>query len=305
MRTTVRGSLLCCPGDAHSYHENNLAHDGAFMISSAKRQAATSGRGQRNLNEPGTMSVTHLHQLHNDPHWENRVDLAATFRWTARLNMHESVVNHFSLAVSDSGMEFLVNPHGRHFSQIRAGELLLVDANDPDTMNRPDAPEPTAWFIHGAIHRNVPHAKCALHVHSRYATVLATLEDPAMPPIDQNTMRFFNRLSFDPDFGGLGLEDEGERISNMIGDNRVLVMGNHGVLVAAETTALAFDLLYYFERACETLITAYSTGRPLKRVSDQIAELTARQWEDYTAGPENHLREIKAILDKEEPDYRT
>ena len=126
-----------------------------------------------------------------------------------------------------------------------------------------------------------------------------------MPPIDQNTMRFFNRLSFDPQFGGLGLEEEGDRISTTIGDNNVLVMGNHGVLVAAESTALAFDLLYYFERACETLIIAYSTGRPLNPVSDEIAELTARQWEDYSDGPENHFREIKAILDREQPDYRT
>ena len=251
------------------------------------------------------MSVTSLHQFHNDPHWEDRIDLTAAFRWTARLNMHESVVNHFSLAVSDDGSRFLVNPHGRHFSQIRASELLLVDANDEETMSRPDAPEPTAWFIHGALHRNVPHAKCALHVHSKYATVLATLDDPSMPPIDQNTMRFFNRISFDPDFGGLGLEEEGERISTMIGDNQVLVMGNHGVLVAAENTALAFDLLYYFERACETLITAYSTGRRLNQVGDDIAELTARQWAEYDEGPANHFREIKAILDKEEPDYRT
>ena len=60
-----------------------------------------------------------------------------------------------------------------------------------------------------------------------------------------------------------------------------------------------------FERACETLITAYATGRPLKPVSDEIAELTASQWESYSEGPENHLREIKAILDREEPDYRT
>ena len=33
-----------------------------------------------------------------------RVDLAAAFRWTARLNMHEAVANHFSLAVDDEGV---------------------------------------------------------------------------------------------------------------------------------------------------------------------------------------------------------
>ena len=241
----------------------------------------------------------------NDPYRDARIDLAAAFRWAARLDMHEAVANHFSLAVSQNGHTFLVNPHGRHFSRIRASELLLVDADDPDTMNRPDAPEPTAWFIHGAIHRNVPQARCALHVHSRYATVLACLADSTMPPIDQNTMRFYGRLAIDETFGGLGLAEEGERISTTIGDNTVLVMANHGVMVVGETLAEAFDELYYFERACQTLITAYSTGRPLRIARHEIATLTAQQWLDYKDGPKNHFREIKAILDAEEPDYQT
>ena len=64
------------------------------------------------------------------------MDLAAAFRWFARLNMHESVANHLSLAVSADGVQFLVNPRGRHFSRVTAGELLLLDANDPETLAR-------------------------------------------------------------------------------------------------------------------------------------------------------------------------
>ena len=43
---------------------------------------------------------------------QEREDLAAAFRWTARLNMHEAVANHFSLAVNESGSQFLLNPIG-------------------------------------------------------------------------------------------------------------------------------------------------------------------------------------------------
>ena len=35
------------------------------------------------------MAVTNLRQ--NIGNWQERVDLAATFRWTARLNLHEGV----------------------------------------------------------------------------------------------------------------------------------------------------------------------------------------------------------------------
>ena len=55
-----------------------------------------------------------------DPHHQARIDLAAAFRWAARLGMHESIANHFSVAVSDDGRQFLLNPVGSHFSRIRA-----------------------------------------------------------------------------------------------------------------------------------------------------------------------------------------
>ena len=60
-----------------------------------------------------------------------RSDLAAAFRWAARLDMHEGVANHFSVAVNDDGTQFLMNPNQSHFSRIRASDLILVDANDP------------------------------------------------------------------------------------------------------------------------------------------------------------------------------
>jgi ribulose-5-phosphate 4-epimerase/fuculose-1-phosphate aldolase len=236
--------------------------------------------------------------------YEERCQLAAVFRWAARLNMHEAVANHFSLTIGGNSNQFLINPCGRHFARMRASDLLIVDANDPSTARQSDTVDPTAWAIHGAIHRNAPHARCVLHVHPKYSLALATLKDPSMPPIDQNTMRFYNRVAIDQGFDGMGLGDEAERLSRSLGDKTVLILGNHGVLVAAPTVAQAFDELYYFERAAETLITAYSTGRELNIVSHEVADKTMRQWLDYPGDSmELHLREIRAILDKDEPDY--
>ena len=106
--------------------------------------------------------------------WQERVDLAAAFRWCVRLNYHEAVANHFSLAINEEGSQFLMNPNQMHFSRIKASDLLLIDANDPKTLEGPNAPDPTAWGLHGAVHRHCPHAKCAMHVHSVHATVLAS-----------------------------------------------------------------------------------------------------------------------------------
>jgi hypothetical protein len=72
--------------------------------------------------------------------YRERVDLACELRWTARLGMHEAVANHFSVAVDADSRRFLINANQVHFARVRASELLLIDADDPETMRRPDAP---------------------------------------------------------------------------------------------------------------------------------------------------------------------
>lgn len=241
----------------------------------------------------------------NLTHIAERIDMAAAFRWTVKLDMHESVANHFSLAVNPEGTRFLINPNGRHFARIKASDLLELDANDPETMNRPDAPDPTAWGLHGSIHRALPHARCVMHVHSIHATVLASLADSRLPAIDQNTAMFHNRHVVDGHFGGMAFADEGARCAGMLADPKVttMIMGNHGVLVIGKTVAETFNRLYYFERAAETYIRALQTGQKLRVLPEEIAEKTAQEWETYPGFAEAHLREIKALLDAAGSDY--
>ena len=241
----------------------------------------------------------------NLDHWDERVDLAAAFRWTARLNMHEGVANHFSMAINDDGTRFLMNPNQMHFSRIKASDLIVVDANDPETLTGPNAPDPTAWGLHGGMHRHCRHARCAMHVHSIHATVLASLADSRLLPIDQNCATFFNRYVIDDGYGGLAFEEEGARCATLFTDpkQKVMIMGNHGVMVIGDTVAETFNRMFYFERAAETYIRALQTGQPLRVLPDDVAEKTARELEEYPEQDVRHLAELRAILDEEGATY--
>ena len=236
---------------------------------------------------------------------QERTDLAAAFRWSVRLNMHEAVANHYSLAVDSSGKRFLINPDQRHFSLIKASDLLLLDADDPGVLDRPDAPDPTAWGLHGPIHRYCPHARCIMHTHSIYGTVLSSLADSTLPPVDQNTATFYNRYVIDGDFGGLAFEEEGKRCAALLRDpnKKVMIMGNHGILVIGDGVADTFNRLYYFERAAETYIKALQTGRELRVIPPETARKTAQELEDYPDQAERHFSDLKKILDLEGDDY--
>jgi ribulose-5-phosphate 4-epimerase/fuculose-1-phosphate aldolase len=131
------------------------------------------------------------------------------------------------------------------------------------------------------------------------------LKDPTILPIDQNTARYFNRVAVDTNFGGMAdSESEGARLAGLLGNRSRLMMGNHGIMVVANTIGEAFDDMYTIERACQILVQAYGTGQPLNVLSDEVAETTARDWEGITDFSIAHFEEMKAVLDREDPSYR-
>lgn len=227
-----------------------------------------------------------------------REDLSAAFRLAARFGWHESVGNHFSAAVSEDGRQFLLNRRWQHFASIRPEDLLLLDADDPSVMTGPDAPDASAWTIHGTIHRLCPAARVVLHCHPVHATALSMLADPVLKPVDNNTARFFNRLAIDRDFSGIADEAaEGVRLAGVLGTHKTMLMGNHGLLCGGATVAEAFEDMYYFERAAQTLLLAYGTGQPLSVLDDTTAEKTAQGWEAYRGMSDAHFGYLKSTLD--------
>ena len=236
-----------------------------------------------------------------------RTDLAAAFRWAARLDMHESIANHFSVAVSEDGSQFLLNPVGRHFSRMRASDLLLLDAHEAPA-HGPQAPDPTAWHLHAALHQRHPQARCVLHTHMINATALCCLKDFEFLMLDQNACRFHNRIAYDHHYSGMALDaSEAQRVIALLGDDKnILFMKNHGVMVIAASVAQAFDELYYLEKAAALQVRALSTGRALELIPEAMAATAAAQWRAYpTQFSKLHFQALKDILDLEEPDYKT
>ncbi|MFM9071010.1 MAG: class II aldolase/adducin family protein [Acidimicrobiaceae bacterium] len=236
-----------------------------------------------------------------------RLDLAVAFRWAARLNLHEAVANHFSVAVSDDGQKFLINPAGRHFSQMRASDLLLVDMNEADFgISQSQTVDPTAMSLHGQIHKLVPDARCVLHTHMPNATALACLRDFEFLMLDQNACRFHNRIAYDRDYAGMALEvSEGERVAKLLGRSRsVLFLANHGVIVVGKTVAEAFDELYYLEKASQLQVLALSTGRELELIPNETAAMVCKQWLEYPNAAEYHFAALTEILDQDSRDFR-
>jgi ribulose-5-phosphate 4-epimerase/fuculose-1-phosphate aldolase len=200
-----------------------------------------------------------------------RADLALALRAAAHHGLSEGVCNHFSVELPDGSNRFLLNPRGLLWQEIEADDIVMIDEQGEKLAGK-HAVEPTAMFIHAAIHR-IARKPCVLHVHMPYATALTATGARALDTaLSQNAMRFHGRVAADACYNGLALDaGEGERIARAMDGKDIVFLANHGVVVCGETVAHAYDDLYYLERACMVEVLARQTGLPLLPVPAGMA----------------------------------
>ena len=200
-----------------------------------------------------------------------RDDLALALRAAAHHGLAEGVCNHFSVELPDGSQRFLLNPRGLLWQEIRADDIVMIDEQGNKLAGRHEV-EPTAMYIHAAIHRIAGKA-CVMHTHMPNATALTLTGARALDTtLSQNAMRFHGRIAVDAHYNGLALDHtEGERIAGVMKDADIAFLGNHGVVVCGDSIAYAYDDLYYVERACMVEVLARQTGLPLQPVPAVMA----------------------------------
>jgi ribulose-5-phosphate 4-epimerase/fuculose-1-phosphate aldolase len=237
-----------------------------------------------------------------------RVDLAACYRLADHFGMNEGIDNHMTMLVPGHADRFLLAPFGLHWSEVKASDFMVVDLNGRMLSGRGPI-EPTALYIHMPVHRLAPQGRCVLHTHMPHATALSMLENPRLEMAVQSAIGFYEDIAYDGDYNGLAFDaSEGERMARVLGSKSVLMLGNHGVLIVGETVPLAFERLYFLERAAQAQLLALSSGRSLKLVPEKIVRATHAQ---FAAGgqvggrdrADLHFDALKRMLDRQQSDY--
>ncbi len=231
---------------------------------------------------------------------QDREDLSAALRIAAHLNFNEGICNHFSVQCDGPEERYLINAYGWHWSEITPDRLLLIDG-DGIVLEGDGKVEASARNIHVASHRANPRHKAILHTHMPYATSLTMIEGGRLEFAHQTTCRYHGRIGYDDAYGGLAVtEDEGERIASATKANQnidVMFLANHGVVCSGPTVAMAFDDLYYLERACRQQVLAMSTGKKLRLIPDDVVADTAVQYmRDFEEFSGTHFAALKRIV---------
>ncbi len=252
--------------------------------------------------------TVHKHPAHakyTAAEWQMRIDLAACYRLADMFGFSDIIWNHITAKVPESE-HFLINRFGLRHDEITASNLVTIDLDgtvvDSGSATGDDDINVTGFVIHSAIHAARPDLHCVMHSHSEAGLAVSVLKDGLITMI-QDGMPFHKQVAYH-DYEGLSTDvAERERLAASLGDGRVMILRNHGLLTCGATVGEAFMLMYYLERACKVQMQVLASGQEYQLVSDELCRAAAGQYELFPHG-KYEWPALLRMLDTRAPDFR-
>ncbi len=239
----------------------------------------------------------------SEEEWETRVDLAACYRLLAHFDMTDMIFTHVTARVPGPDHHLLINPYGFFFEDVTASGLVKFDLDGNVIGDSPYTINPVGFTFHTALHAARQDVTCVIHTHSPYSVAVSALEGGLLP-LTQSALRFHGKVGYH-DYEGLAPSgDELGRVAADIGDKRVLVLRNHGIITAGRTIPEAFHLAHYFEQCCRTQIEVMATGAAIQTLPDHVIEHGAAQFDAIYSKVMPGEREwptLVRIVEREDP----
>ena len=126
-------------------------------------------------------------------------------------------------------------------------------------LNGSPIPNPAVRF-HVWVYKNRPDVNCIVHTHPPHTSALAMIGQE-LKVSHMDTSMFHDDCSYLRDWPGVPLaNEEGQIISEALGDKRSLLLANHGLLTAGESIEEAVYLAIMFENAARLQLLASAAG---------------------------------------------
>ncbi|BAT51184.1 hypothetical protein NOS3756_01060 [Nostoc sp. NIES-3756] len=201
--------------------------------------------------------------------------LAAAFRLFGRFGFNEGIAGHITARDPEFTDHFWVNPLGKYFGHIRVSDLVLVNRHG-DVVKGDALINQAAFAIHSEIHEARPDVVAAAHAHSIYGKAWSSL-GRLLDPLTQDACAFYEDHALLDDYTGVVLESsEGKRLAQTLGNNKAIILRNHGILTVGQTVDEASFWYITLERTCQAQLLAEAAGNP-KSISHETARLTHSQ----------------------------
>lgn len=215
------------------------------------------------------MDIASLKDTVSPEEWRTRVDLACAYRLIAHFGWDDLIFTHLSARVPGPDEHFLINPLGLMFDEITASSLVKVDIEGRKISPSPWLVNPAGFVIHSCVHKARHDVGAVFHTHST-AGVAVSAQAGGLLPISQTALQLYLSVGYH-DYEGIALEeDEQPRLVRDLGNNKVMILRNHGILSTGSDVAECFLVHFVLEKACAIQIAAQSGGASLYATDEAV-----------------------------------
>ena len=225
--------------------------------------------------------------------------LAAAFRLFSKFGFDEGLAGHITARDPEQLDHFWVNPFGMHFGHIRVSDLILVNRTG-EVVEGNAMVNKAAFVIHSQVHEARPDVVAAAHAHSIYGKSWSALGRP-LDPITQDVCAFYEDHGVFDDYTGVVLDlEEGKRLAHTLGDDKAVILRNHGLLTVGHSVDEAAWWFITMERSCQAQLLAEAAGTPVL-IDPDMAKVTLGQVGSHIAGWYSFQPLFQRIV-REQPD---
>jgi ribulose-5-phosphate 4-epimerase/fuculose-1-phosphate aldolase len=201
--------------------------------------------------------------------WSLRLELAACYRLFDWMGWTTLIYNHISLRVPAAEPQFLINPFGLHYAEVTATNLVKIDLDGRKLDGSPHPVNAAGFVIHSAIHAARDDAHCIAHTHTTAGMAVAC-KQAGLRNDNFNSAMLHGRVAYH-DFEGITTDPaEKPRLVASLGDRPILILRNHGLLVATGSVAETFTLMATLEKACEVQLASDSMAGPNLPIAPEV-----------------------------------
>jgi ribulose-5-phosphate 4-epimerase/fuculose-1-phosphate aldolase len=216
-----------------------------------------------------TSTVTAMPARMSAEEWQTRCDLAACYRLVDLFGWSDLINTRITARVPGRDDHFLINRYGLLFDEVTASSLVKIDREGNKVEPSEYEVNSAGFAIPSAVHMSRPEIACVLHTHS-IAGCAVSMQKDGLLPLNQHALQIIADVAYH-DYEGTGRNpEERARLLADFGDRHIMVLRNHGLLVAGTSIATAFIATYRMERACAMQLAFQQSGAEFHPINNDV-----------------------------------
>ncbi len=216
--------------------------------------------------------------------WAVRLELAACYRAFDWLGWTELIYNHITAKVPGAEKHYLINPYGLWYSEVTASNLVKVNLEGKPVDGSKFPVNIAGFIIHSAIHAALHDAHCIIHTHSTAGSAVSCKREGLR--YDNFYSAVLHGEVAYHEFEGVTTDTaEQSRLVASLGRKTVLILRNHGLLVACPGIPEAFTTYWTLQRACEIQAATDAMAGDNLPITQQVLDETPARTAPFRSGP--------------------